>query len=208
VEPQTSGRRNKRDRQATEKRLKKAAVTVFAAHGYDAATTRAVAEAAGVSEQLIQRYFGGKAGLLQAIMESYADSDRAGAFGVPPAADTVAAEVEDFLRFYLERERKYGDFARVAIYRSIVDPKIAAQVARMFTRSREPLARDRLANLKAKGLISPGADIAAMAHVLSTLSFAFAFNDQLLFGRSAATLRRAIRTFAKIAAAGLSGGEP
>jgi AcrR family transcriptional regulator len=54
----------KRDRVATSERLKKAAVAVFAAHGYDAATTRAVAETAGVSEQLIQRYFGGKAGLL------------------------------------------------------------------------------------------------------------------------------------------------
>jgi len=182
-------------------------VAVFAAHGYDAATTRAVAETAGVSEQLIQRYFGGKAGLLRAIMQNYAESDRAGRFGVPPAGDTVTAEIENFLRFYLDRERKYGDLARVAIYRSIVDPKIAAEVARMFTQSREPLAHERLLSLKAKGLISAAADLSAVAHVLSTLSFALAFNDQLLFGRSAAALRKSIRAFARIAAAGLEAGE-
>jgi AcrR family transcriptional regulator len=200
----------KRNRQSTIRALKDAAVAVFAAQGYDAATTRAVAQAAGVSEQLIQRYFAGKAGLLRAIMENYAESDRNGLFGIPPSADSVEAEIESFLCFSLEREKKFGDFARVAIYRSVVDPEIASQIARMFTQSREPLALERLKALRTKGLIDRRADLPAMAHILSTLSFALAFNDQLLFDRSPTTLRRSIRAFARTMASGLAsgGGKP
>ena len=63
---EAGGRR--RDKEATKAALLAAGVQVFAERGYDAATTREVAQAAGVNEQLIQRYFGGKAGLLLAII--------------------------------------------------------------------------------------------------------------------------------------------
>jgi hypothetical protein len=39
------------------------------------------------------------------------------------------------------------------------------------------------------------------------LGFAFAFNDQLLFGGSGAALRKSIRAFARITAAGLAPAE-
>lgn len=176
---------------------------VFAARGYDAATTREVAAEAGVSEQLIQRYFGGKAGLLLSIMELYAERDRAGGFGTPAPGDTVAKEIENFLTFHLERERRAGDFARVAIYRSIVDKNVAAQIARMFTESREPLVLARLTSFKSRGLVRADADLRAAAHVLSTLSFALAFNDQMLFDRTAKSLKRAIAVVAETFSIGL-----
>jgi AcrR family transcriptional regulator len=193
-----------RDRGATTSALQTAARKVFADKGYDAATTKEVALEAGVSEQLIQRYFGGKAGLLLSIMENYTTADRAGAFGTPPPGKTLAAEIENFLLFNLEREVRAGDFARVAIYRSIVDPKIAAEIARMFTDSREPFVHARLTALRDNRQIAAGANLKAMAHVLSTLSFALAFNDQLVFGRDRAELRRTIKAFARTLAKGMS----
>jgi AcrR family transcriptional regulator len=192
-----------RNRQATARKLREAATLVFAARGYDAATTREVAEAAGVNEQLIQRYFGGKAGLLRAIMQNYAERDREGLFGQSPPGDTVEKEIANLLSFHIEREQKYGNFARVAIYRSIVDPTIAAEFARMFTDSREPLILERLTRLRARKLIGSRADLPATAHLLSTLSFALAFGDQLVFQRSAASLRKAVQAAASIFATGL-----
>ena len=53
-----------RNRGETEARLLKAGVEVMSALGYEGATTRKIAEAAGANEQLISRYFGGKEGLL------------------------------------------------------------------------------------------------------------------------------------------------
>jgi len=177
---------------------------IFAARGYDAATTREVAMAAGVSEQLIQRYFGGKSGLLLSIMELYAERDRAGGFGTPAPGDTVAKEIENFLVFHLDRERQAGDFARVAIYRSIVDEKVAAEIARMFTESREPFVLARLTSLQSHGLIRADADLRAVAHALSTLSFALAFNDQMLFRRSPESLMRVVSVVAEMFSIGLA----
>jgi AcrR family transcriptional regulator len=177
---------------------------VFAARGYDAATTREVAATAGVSEQLIQRYFGGKAGLLLSIIELYAERDRAGGFGTPAAGDTVAKEIENFLLFHLERERRAGDFARVAIYRSIVDKNVAAEIARMFSESREPFVLARLTSLKSRGMMREDADLPALAHALSTLSFALAFNDQMLFRRTVRSLKRVITVVANTFAIGLA----
>lgn len=193
-----------RNRATTTASLRQAAMQVFAARGYDAATTREVATAAGVSEQLIQRYFGGKSGLLLSIMELYAERDRAGGFGVSDPGDTVSAEIENFLLFHLERERQAGDFARVAIYRSIVDKKVAAEIARMFTASREPFVLARLRALQSRGLIRADADLAAVAHALSTLSFALAFNDQMLFRRTGKALKRVISVVAETFSIGLA----
>jgi AcrR family transcriptional regulator len=194
----------RRDRQATTAALRQAAIRVFAARGYDAATTREVARAAGVSEQLIQRYFGGKAGLLLSIMALYAERDLEGAFGTPPPGETVEEEVSNFLLFHLERERLAGDFARVAIYRSIIDDAIAAQIGRMFVESREPFILARLELLRADGRIRRDVDLGGVAHLLSTLSFAFAFTDQMVFRRPLDELQRTIAQVASLVARGMS----
>lgn len=200
----TTTKERPRDRAATTASLRKAAMKVFATRGYDAATTREVAMTAGVSEQLIQRYFGGKAGLLLAIMQLYAERDKAGGFGTPEPGDTVAEEIQNFLMFHLARERRAGDFARVAIYRSIVDKSVATEMARMFTDSREPFVLSRLTALKSRGLIRADADLRAAAHALSTLSFALAFNDQILFRRTAKSLKRVIAVVAGTFSIGLA----
>jgi AcrR family transcriptional regulator len=55
-----------RDAAATKRRILEHARRQFAQHGYTAATVKGVADAAGVSPNLITRYFGGKEGLFLA----------------------------------------------------------------------------------------------------------------------------------------------
>lgn len=57
-----------RDAEATRLALLKAAQRRFAVLGYDRTTTREVADDAGVNPALINRYFGGKEGLFQAVL--------------------------------------------------------------------------------------------------------------------------------------------
>ncbi|MBR7829689.1 TetR family transcriptional regulator [Actinospica sp. MGRD01-02] len=57
---------NSRNAAATRARILEHAQHQFAQHGYAAVTVKAVAEAAGVSPNLITRYFGGKEGLFLA----------------------------------------------------------------------------------------------------------------------------------------------
>jgi AcrR family transcriptional regulator len=72
-----------RDAAATRQRILEQARSQFARHGYTAITVKGVADAAGVSPNLITRYFGGKEGLFLAAtrveipVEDSFDGDRA-----------------------------------------------------------------------------------------------------------------------------------
>jgi AcrR family transcriptional regulator len=60
------------DSDDTRQRILHAAAQVFAEQGYARATTRALADAAGVNEVTLFRHFGSKQGLFSAIVEAYA----------------------------------------------------------------------------------------------------------------------------------------
>lgn len=197
-----SGRR--RDREATARALLDAAVQVFAERGYDAATTREVAQAAGVNEQLIQRYFGGKAGLLLALIERFGEQEAA-CCSLPPCG-SVESEIEGFLRHQLAHACAVGDVSKVALQRALCDPEAAHQIGRLFTANRVPQLQRRLEAMRARGLIDESADLEAAAIALSSLSLGLAFVEQLVFGADCACLERVARHVAKVYAAGLAPG--
>lgn len=61
----------------TRRRILECALDLFAAHGYEGASTRQIAEGAGVNLPAIQYYFGNKEGLYRAIVEDIiADTER------------------------------------------------------------------------------------------------------------------------------------
>jgi AcrR family transcriptional regulator len=57
------------DSEATQQRIVDAAVKVFAGVGFDGATTRDLANAAGVNVNLLSHYFGNKQGLYDAVVD-------------------------------------------------------------------------------------------------------------------------------------------
>ena len=192
----------RRDREGTEQGLLTAGVEVFAEHGYDAATTRAVAQAAGVNEQLIQRYFGGKAGLLLAIIERFGEQER-GCCALPPPCTSVEAEICGFLEYQLEHVAAAGDVFKVALQRSLCDPEVACAIGRQFAETRVALLQRRLAALRERGLIDPAADLEAAATALASFSFGLAFVEQVVFAADCSRLRRVARHVAGVYAAGL-----
>jgi len=196
-----AGRR--RDREATKQALLAAGLRVFAERGYDAATTREVAQAAGVNEQLIQRYFGGKEGLLLAIIERFGEQERQ-CCAMPPPCASLEAEIQGFLDYQLEHACEIGDVTKVALHRSLCDPQMAREIGRQFSQTRVPLLRQRLEALHERGLVDRGADLEVAATALSSLSFGLAFVDQLVFGADCDRLRRVTRHVAKVYAAGLA----
>ena len=198
-----SGTGRRRDKEATKQALLAAGLQVFAQRGYDAATTREVAQTAGVNEQLIQRYFGGKAGLLLAIIERFGEEERR-CCAMPPACGGVEAEIRGFLDFQLDHACEVGDFLKVALHRSLCDADVAREIGRQFAETRAPLLHQRLEALRARQLIDAGADLDAAATALASLSFGLAFIDQLVFGADCARLRRVTDHVAKVYAAGLA----
>ncbi|XVV17344.1 TetR/AcrR family transcriptional regulator [Actinoplanes sp. CA-131856] len=60
-----------RDPERTRRKILDAAAQEFAAHGYAGARIRAIAERAGVNQQLLSYYFDGKQGLFRAMTEQW-----------------------------------------------------------------------------------------------------------------------------------------
>lgn len=72
----------------TRQRILDAAIKIFAVDGYDGATTRKLAERAGVTLPAIQYYFGSKGGLHRAVVARIAERIEA---IIAPAATATAA---------------------------------------------------------------------------------------------------------------------
>ncbi|MBV9076179.1 MAG: TetR family transcriptional regulator [Methylobacteriaceae bacterium] len=81
---QNDASRPARDAAATRRKLVAAGVQLFSAQAYEQVGVRAIADLAGVNQALLNRYFGGKAGLFAAVVRELFDepnwfgTDRAG----------------------------------------------------------------------------------------------------------------------------------
>ena len=90
----------------TRSRILEAALELFAASGFEGASTRTIAERAGVNLPAIQYYFGSKEGLYRAVVEQFSQEMQAGvspiaamsfsrammdAYSVPCAPETRAS---------------------------------------------------------------------------------------------------------------------
>src|SRR5262245_23780472 len=105
----TTGRRP-RDSAATRLALLNAARQLFAEHGYDATTVRAVAEKAGVNQALLFRYFGNKRGLFADAVQSEALRLLEG-----PAEDLLERSLDAMLT---EEGERYGTETLLAVLKA------------------------------------------------------------------------------------------
>ncbi len=193
----------KRDREATAKALQDAGKAVFAERGFDAATTREIASRAHVNEQLIQRYFGGKSGLLLAVVERYGREEAQGC-ALPPTGACLETEIAIFLQRQAEHSWACRDFTKVVLGRALVDPAIAAEMGRVLSESRIPCLLSRLEALRDKGLIAPDADLSNIATGIARLSFGLGFLDQVVFAEDSQRMHAVTRSLAATIARGLA----
>lgn len=202
-EPCSGQPARRRDREATKGLLLDAAKMVFAERGFDAATTRDIAGRAGVNEQLIQRYFSGKSGLLVAVIERYGREEGSGC-DLPPPEQTLEADLIGFLHHQLKHTWRCRDFTKVMLDRALVDQAVADEMARSLSESRIPCLLSRLEGYRERGAIAADADLANLAAGIATLSFGLGFLDQVVFGRNPDNVGAMIKTLAQTIARGLA----
>jgi AcrR family transcriptional regulator len=70
-QPDLNSHASKRDTSKTHTRILNAAVEIFTRHGYAGASTKSIAERAGVSEPTVFRHFGSKINLFISVVEHY-----------------------------------------------------------------------------------------------------------------------------------------
>jgi AcrR family transcriptional regulator len=137
---------------ATRAAILAAAREQFAAAGYQAATIRAIAAAAGIDPAMVMRYYGNKEGLFAAAAEF---DLRLPDLGGLPRKQVGAALVEHFL------DRWEGDETLMALLRTAVTNDAAA--ARM-----QAIFATQLAPLVAQLCGEPRAAAAARAGLIAT----------------------------------------
>lgn len=116
-------RRDESERARRSGALIGAATRVFAEKGFDAATTREVAADAGCSEGVIHRYFGSKAGLLDAVLREVAES-LAGSFA-PGAHESLEDALRHAIITAMQTVEGQRDGVRLLLLRALLDPGAA-----------------------------------------------------------------------------------
>ncbi len=145
-----------RESSTTRASLLDAAARMFAEHGYNAATTRRIAAAAGVDAALIARYFGSKEGLYLAVVEASRSS-----FEFQPAP----ASPELYARTLLARWLQNGGEPVAA---SIVRPQVSERARKRLIR----LLQDRFLTPFAASLPDPDRERAALTAELVAAALA------------------------------------
>ena len=166
------------DRSRREDGLLAAAREVFAEIGFDAATTREIADRAGCSESLIHRYFGGKDGLLAAVLDAEPTRD-------PTAAELhsdLAADLRRAMHDELDQLAREGAFVRIAIARGLVDSGVRKAVSKRLETTRIDRLVRRLARHKEAGRIADGHDLRASARVLVAVLLSVGVLSREVFG--------------------------
>ena len=193
-----------RDREGRCLDLIDAANAVFAERGYDAATTRQIAERARCAEGLIHRYFNGKRGLLLAILETKAahivdefESDL-------PDRENVLDEITSILVRDLDLFWERRDFMRVSVSQAMIDPEIGRTISANINNQRVRLTLAKLRRHQEAGRIRAEADIEAIAYAVSSLGFSVGFVFQACFGEDRALARRIVTQAAAAISEGIT----
>lgn len=176
----------------TRERILTAARAVFAEHGYDKTTVRAIAGAADVDAALVHHYFGAKEQVFEAAIEvSFAP-----ALSVPEVLAAGTGNVGERLAAYFLSvwENPATRTSLLAVLRSAVTNETAADVLRGFV-VRKLLLRvaDELdlpdAALRAELAAAQMIGIALMRYVLKVEPLASASAEEIV-GQAGPTLQR------------------
>lgn len=123
---QGSQKRKGRHRVSTEHLLLKAAKELFAKKGYENARTMEIAQRAGVNEALISRYFGGKEGLLLAVLRNTEEQ---------PLDFTDLKSFFDHGYKYIKRHEQ---FIRIGTARALLERSMAKQMRLKVIEAKTP----------------------------------------------------------------------
>jgi AcrR family transcriptional regulator len=163
------------DREKTAERARErildAAVAEFGAKGYAGARTAGIAARAGVNQQLISYYFGGKQGLLEELRRRWQQAESS---MVPPDAS-----FEDSVAAHLDATLDRPDWARLVIWQALGDcPFADAEEGERFAEARRSTTAKALETIRRRqrdgeltGEVDPGfALLVAYAVIFSPIT--------------------------------------
>jgi AcrR family transcriptional regulator len=192
-----------RNRPAREQALVVAASHLFASLGFEATTTRQIAARAACAEGLIHRYFGGKDGLLLAIIQSRATQEsRIPSRQTWPAA-TLEEEILQLVECEVDRMWEEREFLSVIIPRALLDASFGEVIHRTCAAQRMKAIAERLQAF-AECSTLPKAELDALANFVAVTGFMFGFIRPAVLGQDRNQARETAINLAKMMGRNLS----
>ncbi|MER6002220.1 TetR family transcriptional regulator [Nonomuraea angiospora] len=127
----------------TRERILRAAVSEFGEKGYSGARTAGIAARAGVNQQLISYYFGGKQGLLEELRRRR-QADEA-------ASDASSASFAESVGAQLERTLDDPEWARLVVWQALGDcPFADAEEGQRFAQAQRARMAESLERMRGR----------------------------------------------------------
>ena len=146
-----------------------AATQIFADRGYESATTREIAARAGCAEGLIHRYFGGKAGLLAAVMMQH--SKAFGKWTPELRPERFQDELVQLLLDLVDRMWEQRNTVRVTVAQTITDPEMGRTIHYGAQEEWIAFFIEILERRQREGIIDADADLKATAHLIAAMAW-------------------------------------
>ena len=177
-----------RNRPKREQALVAAASYLFATFGFESTTTRQIAARAACAEGLIHRYFGGKEGLLLAIVRSRASQEALTLNQRIWPAENLEEEILGLVLAEVDRMWDDREFLSVIIPRALLDSSLAEVIHRTCVAQRTKAIGDRLqAFVECSAL--PKAELEALANFVAVTGFMFGFMRPAVLGQDRSQAR-------------------
>ena len=192
----------KRDRAASERALIKAATVLFAAKGFDGTRTLEIAKKAKVNEALITRYFGGKEGLLVAVLEESESKKNASGIDVKaiatdsswiPEYDSskdLKRTLNDFFKAGLGHFEDQESLIRITLSQALVDPKIGHMLREKTLEQSFPIMLGVMKKHFGKKISA--IELESLVMLLMATNFAFNFMGRVVHGVDSKRVDRSI----------------
>lgn len=169
--------------------LLKATIKLFGEVGSRGATTRLIAQEAGVNEVTLFRHFKSKDELLESALESLVDI--VAAKSLPDNPTDPAAELTEWSRHHHKHLHKFRSLIRKTMGEFEEHPEMCECSMKASTKIANDLA-DYLKTLQLRGLASSGWNPHAAAAMLMGVLFSDALGRDAMPGRFAYSMREAV----------------
>ena len=194
------------DKEARKQALADAALRTFAERGYEASTTREIADLAGCSEGLIHRYFGGKRGLLWAALAAKHEDTALRLGDVAQTAKTAEEAIGGILMQFIEMFAVREQLFRVVMSRCMVDAEEGMEYGEMIREKQAGALAEYFEPLVERGILREDVDIEALSEVVRDVAFMLGFMQRVVFAAERTVVEEKARSVARMLAAGVSGG--
>jgi AcrR family transcriptional regulator len=180
-----------------------AATKLFARRGYEATRTAEIAARAGCAEGLIHRYFGGKKGLLLALIRQRVSQEVVELTDQLPLATTLEEEVLQLVEWEVRNMWRDRDFLRVIISRGLVEPRVGKVLSRAGLARHVPAFVQRLKHFKQHQSLSEE-EMEGLAQAIKTIGLVFGFMRPVILQQDRRAAKNMAITIARIMVHGVS----